>query len=31
MIVMEDLKIRNMSKSASGTIEEPGRNVACQR
>ena len=28
MIVMEDLKIRNMSKSASGTIEEPGRKVA---
>ena len=28
MIVMEDLKIRNMSKSASGTIEAPGRKVA---
>jgi len=27
MIVMEDLKIMNMSKSASGTIEEPGRKV----
>ena len=28
MIVMEDLKIANMSKSASGTIEAPGRKVA---
>jgi putative transposase len=28
MIVMEDLKIMNMSKSASGTMEEPGRKVA---
>ena len=28
MIVMEDLKICNMSKSAGGTIEEPGRHVA---
>jgi hypothetical protein len=26
--IMEDLKIRNMSKSASGTIQEPGRKVA---
>lgn len=27
MIVMEDLRIANMSKSAKGTIEEPGRSV----
>lgn len=27
-IVIEDLKTKNMTKSASGTIEEPGRNVA---
>ncbi len=26
--VLEDLKIRNMSASAKGTVEEPGRNVA---
>lgn len=28
LIVLEDLKIRNMTKSASGTVEEPGTNVA---
>ena len=27
MIVIEDLKIVNMSKSAAGTVETPGRNV----
>ncbi|MGF6439772.1 RNA-guided endonuclease InsQ/TnpB family protein [Paraburkholderia youngii] len=27
MIAVEDLKVRNMSKSASGTLEAPGRNV----
>lgn len=27
LIVVEDLKIANMSKSASGTIESPGKNV----
>ena len=27
MIVVEDLKINNMSKSAKGTIEAPGKNV----
>ncbi|MGB4812512.1 MAG: RNA-guided endonuclease TnpB family protein [Methylophilaceae bacterium] len=27
IIVIEDLKVTNMSKSASGTIEVPGRNV----
>jgi putative transposase len=27
VVVMEDLRIRNMSASASGTLEEPGRNV----
>ncbi|UWU17970.1 transposase (plasmid) [Rhizobium sullae] len=26
--VLEDLKIRNMSASAKGTVEEPGKNVA---
>ncbi|MHB5535482.1 RNA-guided endonuclease InsQ/TnpB family protein, partial [Klebsiella pneumoniae] len=28
MIVIEDLKVSNMSKSAAGTVDEPGRNVA---
>jgi len=28
MIVMEDLKIMNMSRSARGCLDEPGRNVA---
>lgn len=27
MIVVEDLKVRHMSRSASGTIDAPGRNV----
>jgi putative transposase len=27
-IVIEDLKIRNMTRSAKGTVEEPGTNVA---
>jgi putative transposase len=27
MIIIEDLKVTNMSKSAAGTIETPGRNV----
>lgn len=27
MIVLEDLKISNMSKSAKGTVEKPGKNV----
>ena len=27
MTVIEDLQVRNMSKSAAGTIERPGRNV----
>ena len=26
-VAMEDLKVRNMSASASGTLEEPGKNV----
>ena len=26
-IVMEDLQVKNMSKSAKGTLEEPGKNV----
>jgi len=27
MIVVEDLRIKNMSKSAKGTLEQPGKNV----
>lgn len=27
MVVVEDLKVRNMSRSAKGTIEQPGSNV----
>ena len=27
MVVVEDLQIKNMSSSASGTMENPGRNV----
>jgi putative transposase len=27
VIVIEDLQVRNMSRSATGTIEQPGRNV----
>ena len=27
LVVVEDLKVRDMSKSASGTLEKPGRNV----
>ncbi len=30
-IAIEDLKVQNMTRSASGTIEEPGRNVAQKR
>lgn len=30
-IVLEDLKVSNMTRSASGTIEEPGKNVAQKR
>jgi putative transposase len=28
VIVLEDLQVRNMSRSAHGTVEEPGHNVA---
>ncbi|GAA4242141.1 RNA-guided endonuclease TnpB family protein [Actinomadura meridiana] len=31
VIVHEDLRIANMTRSASGTVEEPGRNVAQKR
>ena len=31
MVVMEDLRVRNMSRSASGTVEQPGRNVSAKR
>lgn len=27
MVVVEDLQVKNMSRSASGTVEQPGRNV----
>lgn len=27
MVVIEDLKVKNMSKSAAGTVSKPGRNV----
>jgi putative transposase len=30
VIVHEDLRIRNMTRSASGTIDQPGRNVAAK-
>lgn len=30
IIVVEDLKVRNMTASAAGTVEEPGRNVAAK-
>jgi transposase len=31
LVVFEGLKVRNMMRSASGTIEKPGRNVAQKR
>jgi putative transposase len=30
VIVVEDLQVKNMSKSARGTVEDPGRNVAAK-
>ena len=30
LIAVEDLKIKNMSKSAKGTLDEPGKNVAAK-
>ena len=30
MIVIEDLKVSSMSRSAAGTVDEPGRNVAAK-
>lgn len=30
IVVVEDLRVSNMSRSAKGTIEEPGRNVAAK-
>jgi len=30
-VVMEDLKVKNMTRSASGTVEQPGKNVAAKR
>ena len=30
VIALEDLNLKNMTKSASGTIEEPGKNVAAR-
>ncbi len=31
VVVMEDLKVRNMTRSAAGTVEEPGHQVAQKR
>lgn len=31
LVAVEDLKIKNMSKSAKGTLEKPGKNVAQKR
>jgi putative transposase len=31
VLVIEDLRIKNMSRSASGTLEQPGINVAAKR
>lgn len=30
LVVLEDLKVKNMTRSAKGTIEDPGRNVAAK-
>jgi putative transposase len=30
VLVVEDLNLKNMTKSAKGTLEEPGRNVAAK-
>lgn len=30
VVVIEDLKVQNMSRSASGTLENPGRNVSAK-
>jgi putative transposase len=30
VVVVEDLQVRNMSRSATGTVEEPGTNVAAK-
>jgi putative transposase len=30
LVVMEDLKVKNMSKSASGSVENPGKNVSAK-
>ena len=30
LVVLEDLKVANMSRSASGTIDNPGKNVAAK-
>ena len=30
VVVLEDLRVSNMSRSAKGNIEEPGRNVAAK-
>lgn len=31
LVVLEDLRIRNMTRSAAGTVEEPGTNVSQKR
>ena len=30
MLAVEDLRVRNMTRSAKGTVEEPGKNVAAK-
>ncbi len=30
VVVIEDLQVRNMSKSAAGTVDQPGRNVSAK-
>lgn len=30
VVVLEDLRVRNMSRSARGTVDEPGKNVAAK-
>ncbi|MDR2443685.1 MAG: transposase [Deltaproteobacteria bacterium] len=31
VVVVEDLRVKNMSKSARGTVEKPGKNVAAKK
>jgi putative transposase len=31
VVAIEDLRVKNMTKAAKGTIEDPGKNVAHKR